>query len=94
MTHQPSFAHAEFAAKKKVTRREEFLARMEKVIPGTQLLAVMEPFYPRGKHGRPPIGLERMWRGYFLQQWYPISQYAARRSALGSGGNRARMFGR
>ncbi len=70
MTHQPSFAHAEFAAKKKVTRREQFLARMEEVIPGTQLLAVMEPFYPRGKHGRPPIGLERMWRGYFLQQWY------------------------
>src|SRR5450755_3499810 len=76
MTHQPSFAHAEFAAKKKVTRREKFLARMEEVIPWTQLLAVIEPFYPQGKRGRPPIGLERMLRVYFLQQWYALADEA------------------
>jgi IS5 family transposase len=64
MTHQPSFAHAEFAAKKKVTRSEKFLARMEEVIPWTQLLAVIEPFYPQGKRDRPPIGLEGMLRVY------------------------------
>jgi transposase, IS5 family len=67
MTHQPSFAHAEFAAKKKTTRRERFLTRMDAVIPWPQLLAVIEPFYPQGKRGRPPIGLERMLRVYFLQ---------------------------
>ena len=76
MTHQPSFAHAEFAAKKKVTRREKFLARMEEVIPWKQLLAVIEPFYPQGKRGRPPIGLERMLRVYFLQQWYALADAA------------------
>ena len=76
MTHQPSFAQAEFAAKKKVTRREKFLARMEEVIPWTQLLAVIEPFYPKGKRGRPPIGLERMLRVYFLQQWYALADEA------------------
>ena len=76
MTHQPSFAHAEFAAKKKVTRREKFLARMEEVIPWTQLLAVIAPFYPKGKRGRPPIGLERMLRVYFLQQWYALADEA------------------
>ena len=76
MTHQPSFAHAEFAAKKKVTRREKFLARMAEVIPWTQLLAVIEPFYPQGKRGRPPIGLERMLRVYFLQQWYALADEA------------------
>ncbi len=76
MTHQPSFAHAEFAAKKKVTRREKFLARMEEVIPWPQLLAVIEPFYPQGKRGRPPIGLERMLRVYFLQQWYALADEA------------------
>ena len=76
MTHQPSFAHAEFAAKKKVTRREKFLARMEEVIPWTQLLTVIEPFYPKGKRGRPPIGLERMLRVYFLQQWYALADEA------------------
>jgi IS5 family transposase len=38
MTHQTTFAHAEFAAKKKTTRREKSLARMEEVIPWAQLL--------------------------------------------------------
>lgn len=76
MTHQPSFAAAEFAAKKKITRRETFLARMEEVIPWTQLLAVIEPFYPQGQRGRPPIGLERMLRVYFLQQWYALADEA------------------
>jgi IS5 family transposase len=76
MTHQPSFAHAEFAAKKKVTRREKFLARMEEVIPWQALLAVIEPFYPQGKRGRPPIGLERRLRVYFLQQWHGLADEA------------------
>ena len=65
MTHQTTFAHAEFAAKKKTTRREKFLARMEAVIPWARLLAVIEPHYPQGRRGRPPIGLERMVRVYF-----------------------------
>ena len=76
MTHQPSFSQAEFATKKKTTRREKFLARMEALIPWTQLLAVLEPFYPKGQRGRPPIGLERMLRVYFLQQWYGLADEA------------------
>jgi IS5 family transposase len=76
MTHQTTFAHAEFAAKKKITRREKFLARMEEVIPWAKLLAVLEPHYPKGKRGRPPIGLERMLRVYFLQQWYGLADEA------------------
>ena len=76
MTHQPSFAHAEFAAKKKLTRREKFLARLETLIPWTQLLAVIAPFYPKGERGRPPVGLERMLRVYFLQQWYALADEA------------------
>ena len=63
MTHQASFTHAGFAAKKKATRRrEKFLARMEEVIRWKALPAVIEPHYPKGKRGRPPIGLERMLR--------------------------------
>ena len=76
MTHQPSFAQAEFATKKKITRREKFLARMETLLPWTQLLAVIEPFYPKGQRGRPPLGLERMRRVYFLQQWYALADEA------------------
>jgi IS5 family transposase len=76
MTHQPSFAQAEFATKKKTTRREKFLARMEVLIPWAQLLALLEPFYPKGERGRPPVGLERMLRVYFLQQWYGLADEA------------------
>jgi IS5 family transposase len=76
MTHQTSFSQAEFADKKKITRREKFLARMEEIIPWSALLAVMEPFYPKGERGRPPIGLERMLRVYFLQQWYGLADEA------------------
>src|SRR5512137_1541965 len=76
MIHQTTFAHAEFAAKKKTTRREKFLARMEEVIPWAKLLAVIEPHYPKGQRGRPPIGLERMLRVYFLQQWYGLADEA------------------
>jgi len=76
MTHQPSFSQAEFAAKKKITRREKFLTRMEAVIPWARLLAVIESFYPKGERGRPPIGLERMLRVYFLQQWYCLADEA------------------
>ncbi len=76
MTHQTSFSHAEFAAKKKTTRRENFLARMEEVIPWKQLLAVIKPHYPKGERGRPPVGLERMLRVYFLQQWYGLADEA------------------
>lgn len=76
MTYQTTFAHAEFAHKKKTTRREKFLARMEAVIPWARLLDVIEPHYPRGQRGRPPIGLERMLRVYFLQQWYGLADEA------------------
>jgi IS5 family transposase len=76
VTHQTSFSQAEFADKKKTTRREKFLTRMEEIIPWASLLAVIEPFYPKGERGRPPIGLERMLRMYFLQQWYGLADEA------------------
>jgi IS5 family transposase len=49
---------------------------MEEAIPWARLLAVIEPHYPKGKRGRPPIGLERMLRVYFLQQWYGLADEA------------------
>jgi transposase, IS5 family len=76
VTHQTSFSQAEFADKKKITRREKFLARMEEIIPWPSLLTVIEPYYPKGERGRPPIGLERRLRVYFLQQWYGLADEA------------------
>ncbi|QOK98360.1 IS5 family transposase [Ralstonia pseudosolanacearum] len=52
------------------------MAEMERVVPWSRLIAAVEPYYPKGKRGRPPIGLERMLRIYFLQQWYGLSDEA------------------
>ncbi len=68
-----SFAEVESAGKKRVTRRQRFLDEMEKLVPWSRLLTAIEPYYPKGTRGRPPIGLERMLRIYFLQQWYSLS---------------------
>jgi transposase, IS5 family len=76
MKQQLSFAQSEYAGKKKVTRRERFLGEMEKVVPWARLCAVIEPHYPKGRRGRPPIGIERMLRIYFLQQWYALADEA------------------
>lgn len=57
----------------KTTRRAAFLAEMERVVPWGELCALIEPFYPKAGNGRPPIGLERMLRIYFLQQWFNLS---------------------
>ena len=76
MKRQISFAEAESAGKTRVTKRQRFLAEMETVVPWPRLLAAIEPYYPKGERGRPPIGLERMLRIYFLQQWYGLSDEA------------------
>ena len=74
---QTSFAQAEYDKKKKRTRREIFLEKMEQVVPWVRLAEVIEPHYPKsGKRGRPPIGLERMLRMYFVQQWYGLADEA------------------
>jgi IS5 family transposase len=74
---QVSFAQAEYDKKRKRTRREIFLEKMEQVVPWARLIEVIEPHYPKsGKRGRQPIGLERMLRMYFVQQWYGLADEA------------------
>ena len=71
---QSSFTDLEYAAKKKLTRRDRFLAEIDAVTPWAALVAELEPFYPKGKgRGRPPIGLERMLRMYVAQQCFGLS---------------------
>ena len=76
---QISFAPAEYDAKRKTTRRDRFLGERERVVPWALLLDVLTPHdYPdAGKRaGRPPLGLERMMRPYFLQQWFGLADEA------------------
>jgi transposase, IS5 family len=76
---QTTFASLALASKKKLTRREKFLAEMEAVVPWARLTALIEPHYPKAgpKGGRPPMPLEVMLRVYCLQQWYALSDPAA-----------------
>jgi transposase, IS5 family len=76
MQRQGSFAEAEYAGKKKQTRRDKFLAEMEQAVPWSRLVARLAPLYPKGERGRPPIPLERMLRVYFVQQWYGLADEA------------------
>lgn len=74
---QTSFASAEYAGKKRQTRQERFLVEMNMVVPWSRLEALIEPHYPKsGKVGHPPIGVPRMLRMYYLQQWYTLADEA------------------
>jgi len=73
MPTQTSFAELEVISKKKQTRRERFLAQIEAATPWAQLVAVIEPHYPKGNRGRPPIGLERMLRMSIAQKGFGLS---------------------
>jgi IS5 family transposase len=73
MSQQTTFAGLAWKDKGKVTRRERFLAEMDAVIPWARLLALIEPHYPKAGRGRQPLGLEKLLRIYFLQQWFNLS---------------------
>jgi len=76
MESQLSFAANEFRGKKKQTKREKFLGQMEELVPWAKLVELIEPHYPKGERGRPPKGIEKMLRVYFLQQWYGLADEA------------------
>jgi IS5 family transposase len=60
----------------KKTRKREFLEEMERVVPWSALVQVVEPYYPRAKTGRPPFEIETMLRIHYLQQWFALSDPA------------------
>lgn len=71
---QTSFSELEYAAKKKQTRRDRFLAEIELITPWAKLVSTLSPYYPKGQgRGRPPVGVERMLRMYIAQQCFGLS---------------------
>ena len=73
---QMSFSDAEFAGKKKQTRRERFLGEMDKVVPWKALLELIEPHYPMAGNGRRPYPLSTMLRVHLMQNWFGLSDPA------------------
>jgi IS5 family transposase len=57
----------------KKTRKREFLDQMNTVVPWADLVALIAPYYPEGRNGRPPFSLETMLRTHFMQQWFSLS---------------------
>jgi len=74
---QMSFSDAEFTQKRRQTRKERFLTRMDEIIPWGLLERILEPHYPKAGNGRRPYPLNTMLRVHFLQQWYDLSDPAA-----------------
>ena len=73
---QISFSDAEYAGKRKKTRREVFLEEMEQVVPWKALLKVIEPHYPVAGRGRRPYPLDAMLRVHLMQNWFALSDPA------------------
>jgi transposase, IS5 family len=73
---QISFGDAEYAGKRKQTRREVFLAEMEQIVPWPSLLKLIEPFYPEAGRGRHPYPLATMLRIHLMQNWFGLSDPA------------------
>src|SRR5437588_10842998 len=67
------------------TRRAIFLEEMEQVVPWREVCGLVAPHYPKPGNGRPPGGVERMLRIYFLQQWFNLSDPGAEEALDGSG---------
>lgn len=73
---QETFTDMEYSCRKKKTKREEFLEIMDDIIPWEEWVGIIAPYYPQGKRGRPPMGIEKMLRMYLLQIWFHLSDPA------------------
>ncbi len=58
------------------TRKAEFLTKMDGLMPWSELCALIEPHYPKAGNGRPPVGLERMLRMYWVANWFNLADAA------------------
>ena len=73
MSHQLTFSDRKFSNKRRKTRKETFLSRMDELMPWDQLEAVIEPFYPNAGKGRRSYPLSTMFRIHCMQHWYNMS---------------------
>ena len=76
MQEQPSFADLDYQHKGRRTRREEFLERMDSLIPWQRLEERIGPYYFRPERGRRPYPLAVMLRVHIVQLCYNLSDPA------------------
>lgn len=80
MTNKPSFSDLAYKNKKKVTRKQRFLEKMDGILPWKLLLEPILSKYPKSGKGRRPIPARVMLRIYLMQQWYGLSDPAMEES--------------
>lgn len=73
---QLGFAELEYNQKRRKTRREKFLEKMETLIPWNRLENKLEPYYPKAGNGRRPYPLATMLRIHCMQLFYNLSDPA------------------
>ena len=70
---QATFAELEYDAKKRKTRREKFLERMDGLVPWRELEDLIRPHYPKAGRGRRPYPLSSMLRVHCVQLFHDMS---------------------
>lgn len=81
---QPPIKAPDLSSISNLTKRDTFLATMEQIVPWQPLCSVIEPYYPKARNGRPPIGPERMLRMYSVQHWFNLADEACEEALLDS----------
>lgn len=76
MGQQLSFTDIEYGKRRRITKREEFLNKMDAILPWKEWVELVRPYYPSGKRGRPPTEIETMLRMTLLQTWFNLSDEA------------------
>ena len=55
------------------TRKKEFLAQIDRIVPWGEWVSIVKPFYYKGERGNKPYELELMLRIYMIQNLYDLS---------------------
>lgn len=76
MSHQLTFADSEFSSKRRQTRKEIVLSRMDQLLPWQNMVDVIEPFHPKAGNGRRPYPLDTMLCIHCMLHWYNVSDGA------------------
>lgn len=58
------------------TRKKEFLEQMDKIIPWSEWVEIIKPYYHKGERGNKPFPLELMLRIHMLQNFYDLADMA------------------
>ena len=65
-----------FEVQVRATRKAEFLAHMDALVPWAAFCSLIEPHYPKPGNDRPPIGIERMLRLSLIANWFNLADEA------------------